>query len=138
MSLHTDGLRKRVLDTLDRSPYRGEIHVSEPQNNSDYGTFHELRFRGRIVYIEFGSRLSYIYVDDRSFARNLIYVDGRLLLVGGRDLDGVSVHDRIIMLEEHGTRFSFLAYDSVHEHRKFEAVLRAAMHVALDFAVLVE
>lgn len=138
MPLNTDGLRKRVLDTLDLSPYRGEIHVSEPQNNADYGTHIWVTFRGTTVHLEFGDSLSYIYVRDRRFARNLVNDHGRLFLIGGRDLDGVSVHESIVMVVVDGSMFSYLALDNENDHREFEAVLRAAMHVALDFAVLVE
>ena len=140
MPLNTDGLRKRVLDTLDLSPYRGEIHVSEPQNDIHcYGTRHTVVFGDMTVDLEFLDTVAQIIVRDGAgiFARSLMNDYGDTLLVGARDLHGVAVHGRIHLDASENT-YTYLALDNVNDHREFEAVLRAAMHVALDFAVLME
>lgn len=140
MPLNTDGLRKRVLDTLDRSPYRGEIQVSEPQNDEHcYGTRHTVTFMGMTVDLEFLDTVAQITVHNpaRIFTESLRNHYGETLLVGGRDLHGVAVHGHI-RLDASDNTYSYLALDNVQDHREFEAVLRAAMPVALEFAVLVE
>ncbi len=67
MSLHTDGLRKRVLDTLDLSPYRGGVQVSEPQIDEHcYRTRHTVVFGGTTVDLEFLDHVAQIHVHDDS------------------------------------------------------------------------
>jgi hypothetical protein len=91
------------------------------------------------VDLEFLDTVAQIIVRDGAgiFARSLMNDYGDTLLVGARDLHGVAVHGRIHLDASENT-YTYLALDNVNDHREFEAVLRAAMHVALDFAVLVE
>lgn len=128
---YSDDLRRRMLNALDESEYRSEIHVGEPENLRSGGTAHTVVLRGVSVRLEFGSYICSIEVKDPEGAFGaLLTHDGRRgYLVGACNLSGVRVHDTISLIK-YGACWSLLIVGE-DEISRFEAVFRAALELAL-------
>ena len=128
---YCDDLRRRLLDALDASELRPEIHVGEPENTSMGGTAHSVVLRGVTIRLDFGQATSSIEVKDPegAFEARLTHDGRRGYLSDGCDLDGAPVHERIFLIK-YGSCWSFLMIRE-DETPMFEAVFRAALELAL-------